>query len=962
MKATETPCVRFSLLGPVRAWWGDEELDLGSPQQRVVLAALLLRRGRLVTLSEMIDAVWGEHPPSAAVSVLRTYVSRLRKALAQEGTSLITSATDGYVLDLPEGYLDLDVFEQRVTEAKSQANSHRSAAAALLHEALHLFEGTPLAGLPGPMAEAERSRLTEKRLNAVEDRLLLDLQLGRHHDVIAELVVLTGSHPLRERLWQLLMLSLYRSERPAEALATYRRARGVLATELGVDPGAALREMHDRILSADPSLIESPAAGEASNAVEQEPPAAVHHLARPAQLPADSAAFVGCTAELNQMRAVLRAQSEQSGTPMIYAMAGMAGVGKSTLAVHWAHEIAHRFPDGQLYLNLRGFDPTGPIMPSEEAVRTFLDALGVPAQRTPVGHDAQVGMYRSLLASKKILIVLDNAHDSAQVRPLLPVTFGCAAIVTSRKRLPGLVVNEGAHALSLSPLEKTEAHDFLVRRLGETRISAAEPEATNELVERCAGLPLALAIVAARAAAHPHFSLSSIAEDLKVRHDSLDPFACDDLSIDVRTIFSWSYDSLTEPASRLFRLLGLASGPDISVPAAAALTGLPVRETLGLLAELTNTHLLVEYVPGRYKLHDLLRIFATEGEGRNENEEERERAITRLLSWYVHTADAAYPLLMPIRRRVPLQPLPAACQPLEFASYDDAMKWCDAERPNLVAATHQAAASGLHGLAWRLPATLWGFFYLRSHTRDWLDTARAGLEAARASQDVQGQAWALGDVAASLAMVHRYDEAIDCRMQSMVLFRKLGDGIGRAHALGNLGHLYLETNHLSKAIEYTRRGLALDRCLGSLWAEGISLLNLAEAYQRLERFEEAIKHLEEAMTVLRKTGNRWVEGITLDTLGTVHQRLSHHDDSITYYYQAIEAHREVSNRSGEGATLSRLGDAYQTVGESEAALSSWRQALAIYEDLAHPDAVTIMDRLRRLGEVSPKAPNSLPER
>ncbi|MDT0470850.1 BTAD domain-containing putative transcriptional regulator [Streptomyces sp. DSM 41014] len=950
MEAANADSVRLAVLGPVRAWRGAQELDLGSPQQRVVLTALLLRLGRPVTVGELIDAVWGDDPPHAAVSVLRTYVSRLRKVLEPDRGSagsaqLIVSAADGYLADLPEEALDLTVFAQRIAEAKRlRADGQLSAAAELLHAALDGWEGTPLAGLPGPLAEVERSRLTEVRLNALESRLDLDLRLGRHHDVVPELVALAADHPLRERPTRLLMLALYRSGRQAEALAVYRRARNTLVAELGVEPGGALRGLQDRILAADPSLDLAPAAKAEPQAVAAAP---AEPLSRPAQLPADLASFTGRAPELAQLRALLPGEGELPATVVINAIAGMAGVGKTALAVHWAHEIAHRFPDGQLYINLRGFDPTGATVPPEEAVRLFLDALGVPSQRIPSGLDAQAGMYRSLLADRRVLILLDNALDTAQVRPLLPGSPGCMAIVTSRNWLTGLVANDGAHPLTLKPLDAVEAHGFLARRLGEARL-VAEPGATEEIIERCARLPLALAIVAARAAAHPDFPLSAVAEELCDSHDSLDAFAGGDLSTDVRAIFSWSHRALSAPAARLFRLLGLHFGPHVSAPAAAALAGLTVREARVLLGELTHAHLLLEYLPGRYSLHDLLRVYAAERVMEDESETERNLAVDRLLFWYVHTAAATYPFLTPNRRQVPLEPLPEGCAPLRFGTYDQALEWCDGERPNLVAAVQHAVAVGRPGVAWRLTAVLWGFFYLRSHVHDWLASARTGLAGARASGDELGQAWALGDVSAALTVVHRDQEAIGHLKESMVLHRRLKDIAGRAHALGNLGNLYLQTGQLKKSIEYTRRGLVVDRHIGSAWGEGISLVNLGDAYQRLGLFDEAMAHLEEAMTVLRALGNRWVEGVTLDTLGTVHQRLGRHDDAIKHYYQAIEAHRDVGNRWGEGHTLGHLGDVHRESGEPEAARTSWRQALALFEESDHPDAEQMRQRLRDL--------------
>ncbi|MFD7880076.1 BTAD domain-containing putative transcriptional regulator [Streptomyces sp. NPDC059766] len=1072
MNGTNTSSLRFAVLGPVRAWRDGRELDLGSPQQRVVLAALLLRRGRAVALAELVDAVWGMEPPTAAVSVLRTYVSRLRKTLEPDRDPdvpprTIVSVGDGYRAEVPEDALDLAAFERQVADAaRASATGDTAAAAVLLHHALDGWRGMALAGLSGPLAEAERSRLAEERLNVLERRLDLDVRLGRHSQVVSELMALTFEFPLREELCRLHVLALYRCGRQAEALAAYRRTRTTLVNELGIEPGAPLRDLHARILASDPTLAATPAPAPAPTpnpaqapvstptpASAQAPvstptPAAARWpLTAPAEVPArtpvttrtpasaqrslpapapgattaadagprhpadspavgppgrgappgravsagsadtpatgpnpppdeppgtppppppppphppppppqktprrphpaDLPSFTGRRAELERARELLPLDGSAPATVLISAIGGMAGVGKTTLAVHLAHQVAAHFPDGQLCINLHGFGPSSSVTPPAEAVRVLLDGLGVPPQRIPAGLEAQTALYRSVLAERRVLILLDNARDSEQVRPLLPGSPGCLVIVTSRNQLTGLVAGEGAHPLTLNQLTPAEAHEFLARRLGPGRL-AKETEAVREIVARCAQLPLALAVVAARAATHPDFPLSAIAEELRDSHGSLDAFTGDD-SIDVRTVFSSSYEALSAPAARLFRLLSLHTGPDISTPAAAALAGLAPREARGPLVELTRAHLLTEHFPGRYTLHDLLRVYAAERVQAEESPRDREAAVERLLTWYLHTADAAYPLITPKRSRVPLEPPAAPCRPLSFTTHDQALDWCETERPNLVGAVQQAAASGLTGIAWRLPAVLWGFFYLRSHLSDWANTTRTALSAARAADDRHGEARALGDLAAALRSAGRYDEAIDHYHRAMTIHRELADAEGRRRAVGNLGDAYLHAGQFAKAVEYSRRGLALDRKVGDLWGEGIALSNLGDAYQRLGRYDDAVRCLEQALTVLRTGGNRWVEGVALDVLGTVHHRLGAHDRAVDHYEQALATHRDIGNRWGEGDTLGHLGDVQLAAGDATAAGGSWRQALAIFAEFDHPDAEKIEERLNSL--------------
>ncbi|MGW0085379.1 AfsR/SARP family transcriptional regulator [Streptomyces sp. NPDC003393] len=946
------------MLGPVRAWHGGREVDLGPRQQRLVLAVLLLRRGHLVTVDEFIDAVWGAQPPTAAVSVLRTYVSRLRKVLEPcrgrgESPKLIVSAANGYLAQVPDEALDLGMFEQQVARAKKlHAMGEVSAAADLLHAALEEWHETPLAGLPGPLAHAERTRLEEKRLSVLEVRLDSDVQLGRHNEVIAELRALVEENPLRERLCQLLMLALYRSGRQAEALACYRRARRVLVAELGIEPSTPLRELHEGILAADASLNPSMVGR------QQDPPA--HTLVprfpttpvRPAQLPADLPTFTGRISELGQTRALLPAHGQPPPTVLI---GGMAGIGKTTLAVHWAHEIADQFPDGQLFINLRGFDPANPVMPPGEAVRVFLDALGVPPQRIPARPDAQEALYRSLLADRRMLIVLDNARDVEQIRRLSPGSTGCLVIVTSRNQLTGLIARHGAHPVTLHQLTPADARALLIRRLGAERV-ATQPQAVDEIIARCGRLPLALAIVAARAAIQPHFPLSVIAEDLREGHGSLDAFSSGELNTDVRAVFSWSYEALSVPAARLFRLLGLHPGTDaFSVPGVAALAGLPLRETRGLLAELTRAHLLIESLPGRHTMHDLLRTYAREQVLADEPPAEREQALERLLSWYLHTVDAAYPLLTPDRARVPSPPVAPECHPLAFTTQEQAVQWCETERGNLVAAVHWAATSGRPGVAWRLAAMMWGFFYLGRYLHDWLETSRTALAAARAAHDRGGEAWSLGGVADALTQMNRLDEAIEHYQQQMCVYRELADIDGEGRCLVSLGNAYLQGDQLDKAVEYSRRGLAMSRIHGCAWGEAIALTSLGDACQRLGRFEEASDHLEEALLLLGAMGNRWFEGNVLHLLGLIAYRLHRWEDAIERYHQALEAHRDVGNRWGEGHTLGNLGDVQLSVGEPEVARTSRRQALAILTEFEDPHAAKTRQELHDLDRRMPDA-------
>ncbi|MEV6170825.1 BTAD domain-containing putative transcriptional regulator [Streptomyces sp. NPDC051954] len=947
MSASNEDSLYFSVLGPVRAWRGKRELNLGSPQQRVVLAVLLLRRGRPVTVAEFVDAVWGEAPPPAAVSVLRTYASRLRKLLEEERgvggpPRVLVSAADGYLLRVPERAVDLGVFEQRVAEGRKQrAAGELAAAADLLRAGLAQWEGVPLAGIPGPLAEVERSRLAEERLTVLESCLEIEVELGQLGEAVPRLISLTGEYPLREELCRLLMLAFYRSGRQAEALAAYRRTRGTLVAEVGVEPGVSLRDLHDRILAADASLL--PERSGPQQRLSSREPGAAGQVAGPAQLPADLPTFTGREDELKQVR-TLGPDTTTSST--VTVISGMAGIGKTALAVHWAHRIAGHYPDGQLYVNLRGFDPTGAVVSSSEAIRAFLDALGVPPQTIPGSLDAQTALYRSLLADQRVLVLLDNARDTEQVRPLLPGSADCLAIVTSRSQLAGLVTREGAQPLTLGPLPPAEAHDLLARRVGAVRLTA-EPQAANEIIECCGRLPLALAVVAARAATNPGFTLATVAGELREGRGNLDALTGGDPTSDVRTVFSWSYDALSAPAARLFRLLGLHCGMDISGHAAAALAGLPLRETRGLLAEITRAHLLNEHTPGRYTLHDLLRVYAAERVAAQEPPKERDRAVERLAHLYLHTAAAVYGHVSPSHRPFPLGPPPPECEPLTFTSRGQALRWCEIERSNFVATVHQAAGMHRPDLAWQLTSSLWGFSYLRGHLNDWLNIAQASLESARKAEDPWGEAWSLIEVAVAHTTTRRFEESIANYREALALYQQLGDPYGSAQAVSGLGVAYLQAGQLDDALDYLNRALALSRANGDEWVEGIALAQLGEACHRLGRTDEAIDYLRRALVVLRATGYRWVEGVALDVLGVVlHQRLRH-DESMESLHQALEIMREVGNSWGEADALDHLGDALWDKSRPAAARTRWQQALALLQESDRPEAEAVRGKLRR---------------
>ncbi|WP_187414679.1 AfsR/SARP family transcriptional regulator [Nonomuraea sp. PA05] len=712
--------VRFEVLGPLRAWRARTSLALGSGRRRTLLAVLLLHANRPVSRDRLIDELWGGNVPAYAVNLLQKHMSSLRAWLepgrAGRGPSGTLAWTEaGYVLRVPPGGLDLEVFEQEVRRAREAhvAGDLRGASDAF-HAALRLWRGPVCDGLGSPLLDMVRDQLAERRIGAIEECMEVDMVLGDQADLVAELRWLVAHHPLRERLHALLMLALYRSGRQAEALAAFRDARRRLLEELGVEPTAPLQTLHQRILAADPDLMPLPDAP----APRSRPPTVT-----PAQLPHGVPQFVGRQAELDRLDALLA--DDRAGAVVL---TGMAGVGKTTLAIHWARRIQSRFPDGQLYVDLRGFDPSGSPMEPAEAIQGFLDAFAVKADQLPAGVHARTALFRSLLAGRRMLIVLDNARDAGQVRPLLPGAPGCLAVVTSRDRLTGLVAVEGAHAFAVDLLPKQDARLLLTRRSGTAQDGAAdgsahrpagegtgegtgEGAAVDEIVAFCGRLPLALSIAVARAVTSPRLPITALAAELRGARARLDPFDGGEQATNVRAVFSWSYRLLSPPAARVFRLLGLHPGPDFTPAAAASLAGLPPRDAHPLVAELARTNMLCERVPGRFALHGLLRAYACELSDAKDTREERRTTLHRLLDHYLHSAHLAGRILRPGRDAGSgLRPALPLVTPETPIGRDEARTWFTAEHLVLLAAARRAAESGfpLHArqLTWSLASFL----------------------------------------------------------------------------------------------------------------------------------------------------------------------------------------------------------------------------------------------------------------
>jgi DNA-binding SARP family transcriptional activator/Flp pilus assembly protein TadD len=932
--------MRYRILGPLALWDGRCWEGVSAAKQRALLAVLLLKANQMVPADWLVEQLWSQQPPAAAANQLQVYISRLRRRLDDRVGRVLVTHSPGYRLVVVPGELDLQCFEELLASGRRAARDGAlERAAGLLGEALDLWRGPALADVPaGRLVDSEAARLEEARLAATQERLEVEMRLGRSDGLVGELQALVAEQPLRERLWGLLMVALYQSGRQAEALAAYSRARAVLVEELGVEPGAQLQRLQQQILATDPALDAPPrparveAAGPDAGAL-----AGVTKPRVPRQLPADIAAFTGRRAELARLEKAL-GTAENAEPVVIAAIDGPPGIGKSALAIHAAHRLAGRFPDGQLYVDLQGASPgLAPLDPLEVLGR-FLRALGVNGSEVPAGVQEVAAGFRSQVAGRRLLLVLDNAHDAAQVTALLPGTSGCGVLVTSRRLLGRL---NGAHHLHLDVLSSEEAVSLLGRLAGQAQI-ATESSAAEQVARCCGYLPLALRIAGARLAARPAWPIAALAERLADARRRLDELELGDVGVRASLAVSYqelrgSADPLDRAAAGAFPALGMLEGPDLSVPVAARLLDQPEAATERVLERLVDTQLLGTARPGRYRMHDLLRLYAREQASQTQPQPERLAALGRALGFYVVGSWRSFALLRPGDQRPERADRRWLQDGPRFADTAAALDWLETERVNLVAAAAQAATiPGLAPVTVQLAHALFAFFLVRSWWQDWVRLNQTALQVAHHLGDRAAQAQVRNDLGVIYLWQGRYEEALACLQESLTLHRELRDRRGQGSNLGNLGLVYERQGRYEQALACHQENLLICRELGCRRGQAISLNNLGGVHERQGRYDDALACLRQSLAITDELGDPYGQAEGLGKLAIVHRRQGRYEDALACLQRSLAISQELNDPYNQSETLSNLGSVYRQQGKYAEALAYLRDSLALRQQLGDP--------------------------
>jgi DNA-binding SARP family transcriptional activator/uncharacterized protein HemY len=910
--------IKFGLLGPLEVHREAQFVAIAAGRQRALLAALLLNANTVVPADDLIGVLWGAVPPASARASLHNYVKRLRKVLGDQGHARIVTRSQGYLINVGPGGLDVTQFEELLAGARTAAaDGDWEVAARGARAALALWRGEPLADTGSEaLAAQEVPRLAELRLQALEVAIDAALQLGQHAEVISELQRLAAGHPLRERLHALLMLALYRDGRQAEALAAYQRARRVLVEELGTEPGIGLSDLHQQILTADPSL----AAGLPGPSRASETAMATRTL------PRDVTSFTGREGELARL-----VGSPAGPVAAVQVIGGMPGVGKTALTVHAAHRLASRFCDGQLFLPLHGHTPgRRPVEPGD-ALATLLQAAGVSAAQIPPGLQERTWLWRDRMAGRQVLLVLDDAVDSEQVEPLLPGTAGSLVLVTSRRHLTAL---QDAHTVSLEVLPPEEAAALLVRLAARPGLRPGDA-AVADICALCGHLPLAIGMLARQLHHHPAWTAAGLAADLAAGLDRLEFMTAENRS--VAAGFDLSYADLTGSQQRLFRRLGLHPGGDIDAYAAAALDGRPLAATRRELAALYDHYLLTEPAAGRYRLHDLIREYARSQAGQQDEASGREEALAGLLDYYTQAATLAE---VHLSRQAPPCTRPLVTEPPPdlpgLRDRAQALTWARSERMNLLACLDHAAEAGQQAQVVALTAALAS---LLKQDGPWADAlARHGVaaQAAKEAGDRRGQANALINLGVVRHLTGDYPGAAQALEHALALARDLGDRQGQANALVNLGVVRSLTDDYPGAAQLLERALALTRDLGDRHGQTDALNYLGVVRRKTGDYPGAALALEAALTLARDLGDRHGQAKAISNLGRLRYMTGDHTGAEQALEAALALARDLGNRLGQANILTELGIVRRLAGNYLAASVALEDALHIFREFGEP--------------------------
>jgi DNA-binding SARP family transcriptional activator/tetratricopeptide (TPR) repeat protein len=937
--------MEFRLFGAVELRTAGRLLDAGTPRQQTVLAVLAVDAGRPVAIETLIDRVWDNEPPVEARNVLYSHVSRIRRlvgraaVLNEEPPVRLERERAGYVLAVDPNMVDLHRFSQLVEKARNLQYTVAEQASTLI-EALDLWRGQPLAALSGQWVAQVRNRWHQHRLDAVVQWAQAELRLGHPAVVITTLHGFITEYPFVEPLEGLLMRALHAAGRDAEAIDRYITVQQRLGAELGADPGAELRSLHQAILRGElppPAQESTVAHGMPSASPAQQSPN-VGSMARPAQVPAVSAAFVGRANQIRAMTAVIAGEL-RPGAPRAVAIDGPPGVGKTTLALRLAHDVVEHYPDGQLYVDLRGYSLENQPRSADDVLEEFLAGLGVQTGAIPTGLERRAALYRSILAGRRVLIVLDNAIDSRQVQPLIPGDAGCGILITSRKRLSGM---SSEQRVSLGPLNEHESIALLRMVIGAARVQN-EPEALKALARLCDQLPLALRIAAERVAVRPYQPIDSLVDELTTQTQRLNLLATED-SLAVKTVFAWSYRELSPDAARMFRLLGLHRGRHISTGAAAALAGEPPAVARHLLDQLCRVHLLEGHYADRYRMHDLLAIYAAELAEEEDPKAERTLAIRRVVDWYLHNSYAANHVLAPRRHDPLLKPSDFAIEIADF-DYHQALTWCEVEMENIVMATQLAVDISENVTAWKLPVGYFNYLFLHKRWNSWITSHQTGIVGARRAGDRLGEAWVTNNLATAYRDLGRGKEARTHFERALTIRREINDRTGQAWTLFGIAFLNMEEGKFDEAATCFKEARAVFRETGERLGEAEAIANSGDVYRRMREYAKALIFFRRAHRLFETFNDAHGEGLALAGLGQIYLELNQLDNALNCFQRSLDKRREVGDRWGEGKILYQSSQVHFAAMQPERARECLRAALEIFNELDDPCASDIRELL-----------------